>query len=168
MTTQTKEAQAISVGKTQLVVEPGKQEVIVTRLFDLPRERLFRAMTDPKLIPQWWGPERYTTTVEKMDAKPGGSWRFVQTGPDGGQYAFHGVYHEVASPERLVYTFEYEGTPGHVAMETITYQDMDGKTLVHDQMVFQSVEDRDGMVQSGMEEGADASMNRLDTLLKKM
>ncbi len=167
MAAQLKEVQAITVGKTRLVAEPGKQEIVVTRLFDAPRERVFKAMTDPQLLPHWWGPERYTTAVEKMDVKPGGSWRFVQTAADG-IYAFHGVYHQVSSPERLVYTFEYEGTPGHVALETVTYEDVGGKTLIHDQIVFQSVEDRDGMVQSGMEEGADAGMNRLDALLKQM
>ena len=167
MATQTKEAKAITVGKTQLVVEPGRQEIIITRLFDAPREHVFKAMTDPRLLPQWWGPDRYTTVAEMLEARNGGSWRFVQTAEDGGRHAFRGVFHDVTAPERLVYTFEYEGTPGHAALETIIYEDVGGKTLIHDQMVFQSVEDRDEMVQAGMEEGANASMDRLDALLKK-
>ncbi|HTP02797.1 MAG TPA: SRPBCC family protein [Anaerolineales bacterium] len=166
MATATKD-KAITAGKTHIVAEPGKQEIVITRLFDVPRERLFKVMNDPELLPQWWGPERYTTTVEKMDVRPGGSWRFVQAAADGGTHAFHGVYHEVRPPERLVYTFEYEGVPGHVTMDTITFEDTGGKTLLREQSVFQSVEDRDGMVQSGMEEGANASMERLEALLTK-
>jgi uncharacterized protein YndB with AHSA1/START domain len=162
-----KDTKEITVGKTKLVAEPGTQEVITTRLFDAPRERLFKALTDPSLIPQWWGPADLKTIVEKMDVKPGGSWRFIHRDAAGREYAFHGVYHEISSPERLVYTFEFEGTPGHVALETVTLENHGGKTMLRDQLVFQSVEDRDGMVQSGMEEGNNASMDRLDTLLAK-
>ena len=72
------------------------------------------------LIPQWWGPARFTTTIDKLDVRPGGSWRFVQRDAAGNEYAFHGVYHEVVSPERIVDTFEFEGMPGHVSLETTT------------------------------------------------
>jgi len=168
MATQTKERNAVTSGKTTLVAEPGKQEVLVTRVFDAPRERLFKAMTDPKLIPQWWGPEKYMTTVDKLEAKPGGSWRFVQKDASGSVHAFHGVFHELVSPERLVMTFEYEGEPGHVSLQTTTLEEVDGKTLMRDQMVFQSVGDRDGMVQAGMEEGNNDGMDRLAALVPKM
>ncbi len=165
MAAQTVKTKEIEMGKTNFTAEPGKQEVIVTRLFDVPRERLFKAMTDPKLIPQWWGPAFLTTVVEKMDCKPGGSWRYVQKESNGNVYAFHGVYHQVAAPEQLVCTFEYEDESGHVALETITLEDVNGKTLLHDQLVFQSVEDRDGMVQSGMEGGNTEGMDRLAALV---
>jgi uncharacterized protein YndB with AHSA1/START domain len=165
MTAQAKEQKQVAVGKTTLTVEPGKHDFTVTHLFDAPRERIFRAMTDATLIPQWWGPRYLTTTVDRLEAKPGGSWRFVQKAPDGGMHAFHGVYHDVVSPERMVFTFEYEGTPGHVAMQTTVLEDVDGKTLIREQTVFQSVEARDGMVQSGMEEGLKDSMERLTELL---
>jgi uncharacterized protein YndB with AHSA1/START domain len=151
--------------KINLVAEPHKQEVVVTRVFDAPRERVFKTMTDPKLIPDWWGPKYLTTTVEKMDVRPGGVWRFVQRDADGNAYAFHGVYHEVVSPERLVYTFEFEGVPGHVLLETVTFEEQNGKTKVTDQSIFQSVQDRDGMLQSGMEQGAAESEERLAALL---
>ena len=168
MATHTASTKDITVGKTSIVVEPGKQEIIVTRLFDVPREKLFRAMNDPQLIPQWWGPRYLTTTVDQMEPRPGGSWRFVQQGASGDQHAFHGVYHGITAPERMVMTFEYEGEPGHVALQTITLEDVGGKTLLREHTVFQSLADRDGMVQSGMEVGVNDSMERLEELLAKM
>lgn len=151
-----------------LIAEPGKQEIVITRVFDAPRELVFKASTDPKLISQWWGPRGFTTTVDKMDVRPGGIWRYVHRAPDGNEYAFHGVYHEIVPPERLVYTFEFEGMPGHVLLETVTFEELDGKTKMTDQSVFQTVEDRDGMLNSGMEEGAAESMDRLDEQLQTM
>src|SRR5512141_3277767 len=141
--------------KTHLIAEPGKQEIIGTRLFDAPRELVFKAYTNPELIPEWWGPARYTTFVERMEVRPGGRWRFIQRDSQGSEEAFHGVYHEVAPGEQIVQTFEYEGIPGHhVILETITFEDQDGKTKMTDHMVYQSLADRDGMLQSGMEEGS--------------
>ena len=156
------------MAKTQIHAEPGKHEIIITRTFDAPRELVFRAYTDPDIRPQWWGPRYLTTTVEKMDVRPGGLWRIVQRAPDGGVHAFHGVYHGVDSPGRLVQTFEYEGAPGHVALETATFAEHDGKTTVTGSTVFQSVADRDGMLQSGMEVGVNEGMERLDEVLVKM
>ena len=100
-----------------------------------------------------------------MDLRPGGRWRYVQRDPQGNEHTFHGVYHDIAAPERLVFTFEYEGVPGHVVLETLTLEELDGKTRLTDQSVFQSVADRDGMVQSGMESGATEMMDRLEELL---
>src|SRR5512142_1623111 len=153
------------MSKLNMIAEPGKQEIIITRVFDAPRELVFKMMTDPKLIPQWWGPKYLTTTVDRMDVKPGGSWRFVQRDANGNEYGFHGVYHEVEPSKRLVYTFEFEGVAGHVALETVRYEEFEGKTKITDQAVFQSVEDRDGMLNSGMESGASESNDRLAELL---
>ncbi len=100
-----------------------------------------------------------------MEVRPGGIWRYVQRDSAGNEFAFHGVYHDAVSPERLVYTFEFEGMPGHISLETVTLDDQDGKTLVTDRTVFQTVEDRDGMFQSGMQEGATESMDRVAELL---
>jgi len=100
-----------------------------------------------------------------MDLKPGGVWRFVQRDSSGEEYAFNGVYREIVSPERLVYTFEFEGMPGHVMLETVTFEEYDGKTKFTDKSVFRTVEDRDGMLESGMEEGATETMDRLAELL---
>src|SRR5260221_109401 len=99
--------------KTQLIAEPGKLEVKLIRTFDAPREKVFAAHTDPKLLTQWWGPGFLTNTIEKFEAKPGGQWRVIQKDPQGNEFAFHGVYHEVVSPELIVRTFEYEGMPHH-------------------------------------------------------
>jgi uncharacterized protein YndB with AHSA1/START domain len=168
MATQTKDRTQATVGKTQITVEPGKQEIVVTRLFDAPREKLFKAMTDPTLIPEWWGPRYLTTTVDKLEARAGGIWRFVQVGADGVEHAFHGVFHVIDSPEQMVMTFEYENEPGHVSMQTITLENLGGKTLLLEQTVFQSVADRDGMAQAGMEVGINDGMERMEELLKKM
>lgn len=161
----TKKRKATKSKKLNLVAEPGKQEIVITRIFDAPREVVFKACTDPNLIPQWWGPRNLTTTVDTMDARPGGSWRFVHRAPDGSEYAFHGVYHAIVPPERVVNTMEFEGMPGHVVMETVTFEDQGGKTKLTVKSVFQSVEDRDGMLMSGMETGASESYDRLEELL---
>ncbi len=153
--------------KTNFVVEPGQHSIVITRTFDAPRELVFKTYTDPDLISQWWGPERLTTTIDKMDVKPGGIWRFVQHDQDGNEFAFKGVCHEVTPSERLVQTFEFEGMPGHVALDTLILEDVSGKTKMTSTSVFQSVEDRDGMLESGMQEGATESMDRLERLLAK-
>jgi uncharacterized protein YndB with AHSA1/START domain len=154
--------------RTILVAEPEKQEIFLTRTFDAPRELVFHAITDPDLIPSWWGPGRLITTVDCMEVRKGGLWRFRQKDVDGSEYAFNGVYHEVAAPGRLVYTFEYEGMPGHTLLETITLEEQDGRTTITDQSVFQSVADRDGMLLSGMQDGALETFNRLAELLVRV
>lgn len=153
---------------TRITAERGKQEVIITRVYDAPRNLVFRACTDWNLIPQWWGPKRFTTTVDRLETKPGGIWRYVQRDATGNEYAFHGVYHEVLSPERIVDTFEFEGAPGHVALETLTLEDVGGRTKWTARSVFQTVEDRDAMLKEGMEEGVYETMDRLAGLLGKM
>ena len=153
------------MGRLQVVAEPGRQEVFMTRDFDAPRELVFKAYTDPQAIPQWWGRLNSTTTVDKMELREGGRWRFVERGADGVEYGFHGVYHAIVPPERIVQTFEFEGEPGHVLLETATFEEQDGRTKLTAQSVYQSVEDRDGMVRAGMEAGANESMDRLAELL---
>lgn len=160
-------AESIITGGTRIIAERGKQEVIITRVFDASRDLLFKAHTDKNLIPQWWGPARFKTTTDKLDVKPGGLWRFVQRDAAGSTYAFHGVYHEL-SPERIVGTFEFEGMPGRVSLDSVTFEEMGGKTKLIEKTVFQSVEDRDGMLKEGMEEGVYESMDRLAELLAKL
>ena len=152
--------------KAVFTAERGKQQVTITRVFDARREEVVQAYMNPELIPEWWGPANLKTTVDKMDVRSGGMWRFVQRDPQGKEYAFHGVYHQV-SPDRMVYTFEYEGMPGHVMLETVDFQDQDEKTRVIVTDVFQSVADRDAMVKSGMEKGAVESMERFAEVLNK-
>ena len=148
-----------------LEIVPGKQEIVGSRLFDAPRELVFKTMTDPTLIPRWWGPRRHATRVDEMEVRAGGRWRYVLRDPEGDETAFHGVYHDLTAPERLIYTFEWEGQPGHVLLETVTLEDVGGQTKMTDLLVFQSVADRDGMVENGMESGARETMDRLEELL---
>jgi uncharacterized protein YndB with AHSA1/START domain len=157
-----------ATAKTDIIIEPGKQEVVITRVFDAPREVVFATFTDPELIPRWWGPGNFTTTVEAMDLRPGGLWRYVQRDAEGNEYAFHGVYHDVTAPDRLVYTFEYEGEPGHVLLETVTLDGEGGRTKVTDLVVFSTVEDRDAALASGMREGAAESMDRFAVLVESL
>jgi uncharacterized protein YndB with AHSA1/START domain len=145
---------------------PSDQEIVITCAFEAPRELVFKAYTDPALIPKWWGPRGFSTRVDKMEVKRGGVWRFVQRGPDGKEYAFNGVFREVEPPERLVQTFEFEGMPDHVLLQTVTFEDQGGKTKLTVTALFQSMEDRDGMLKTGMEEGATETLDRLAELLE--
>ena len=157
--------------KTNITVEPGKQELFITREFDAPRELVFKAYTDPELYAQWLGPRELTTRFETFEPVSGGKYRFVQKDKDGNEYAFHGVNHEVNAPERIIGTFEFEGLPetGHVVLETSIFEALPGnRTRVTAQSVYQSVSDRDGMVQSGMERGVNEGYERLDEVLSKL
>jgi uncharacterized protein YndB with AHSA1/START domain len=156
------------MSKSNIVADPGTYEIRMSRTYEAPRDLVFKVSMDPELVPQWWGPAYLTTTVDKMDVRPGGQWRFVQLDPDGNEYAFHGVYHDIEAPARFVQTFEWEGMPGHVILETYTFDEVDGKTTVTTQSIFQSVADRDGMLASGMEEGSVELMDRLGALLAKL
>jgi len=160
----------VAKNKTKITAEPGKQEILITREFDVPRELVFKAHTDPKLYVKWLGPRELTMTLEKFEPKNGGSWRYIHKEKDGNEYAFHGVVHEITAPERIIQTFEFEGLPetGHAILETARFESLpDGRTKVTSQAVFQSVTDRDGMLQSGMESGVNEGYDRLDELLEK-
>src|SRR5258708_28385740 len=157
-----------TMSKTEYVIDPGKFDIVMTRVFDAPRELVFKAYTDPTLFAQWWGPRGYTNRIDKFEARRGGEWRVVQTDLSGNEYAFRGVHHDVVAPERTVATFEFEGMPDHVLMQTATFEPLGDKTRVVQQAVFQSAGDRDGMVASGMQKGSDASTYRLAELLVKL
>jgi uncharacterized protein YndB with AHSA1/START domain len=154
--------------KTEIITEPGMPQIVIIRDFDATRELLFRAYTDPELLVQWLGPRNLTMTVERNELRDGGIWRFVNWDADGNEYGFHGVFHGTPSAEGVVRTFEFEGTPGHVSLETLTFEEHDGKTRVRTNSIFQSVEDRDDMVRSGMESGVNDSMERLEELLARL
>ncbi len=156
------------MAKTQIIAEPGVPQIVITREFDAPRELLFRAYTDPELLVQWLGPRRLTMTIDRHDARDGGTWRYIHRDADGTEYGFHGVFHGTPSPDGIVRTFEFEGMPGHVSMETAIFEEHGGKTLLRLNAVFQSVEDRDGHVQSGMEEGVNDSMEGLAELVARL
>ena len=156
---------------TRITAEPGKQEMVVVRKFDAPRELVFRAHTDPKLYEQWIGPRGLTIKIETFEPRTGGSWRYVQKDAEDNEYRFHGVNHDVTPPERIIQTFEYEGLPesGHVVLEVAKFEELPGnRTRFTGRSVFLSVEDRDGMLQSDMEEGMKDSYSRLDELLERL
>ena len=157
--------------KTTIIAEPGKQEMIITREFDAPRGLVFKAFTDPELYVQWLGPRRLTMRLDTFEPRSGGRWRYIHKDQSGNEFGFHGVYHEVLAPERIIDTFEFEGLleAGHVCLETLTLEEMPGgRTRLTAQSVFQSVADRDGALQSGMEEGLNDSHERLTELLEKI
>ncbi|MCO6008238.1 SRPBCC family protein [Actinoallomurus purpureus] len=156
------------MAKTQITAEPGIPQVVITREFEAPRDLVFRAYTDPELIVRWLGPRELTTRFDHHEPRDGGRWRYVSTDPAGNEHGFHGVFHGTPSMDGIVQTFEYEGVPGHVALETVTFEEAGGRTLVRSVSSFQSVEDRDGMVASGMESGVRTSDERLEELLVEL
>ena len=147
---------------------PSDREIRTERVFDAPRDLVFATFTDPKLIPEWWGPEGTTTSVERMDVEPGGGWRFVIRNADGTETGFRGTYREVTPPERIVQTFEWEGMPGHVSVETAIFEDLGDRTKLTGISIFHTTEERDGMLGSGMEGGLNDSYRRLDDLLARL
>ena len=156
------------MSKNNLVVERENLAFNMSRLFDAPRELVWKVYTDPELIPRWWGPRRYKTIVDKMEVKVGGVWRYVQTDAEGNEFAFNGVYQEVKPPKRLVYTFEFEPMAGHISTDTITLEEQPGgKTLITARTTFNSLEDLEGMLQTDMESGAVETWDRLEELLLK-
>jgi uncharacterized protein YndB with AHSA1/START domain len=153
---------------TAAVTTPTDREIRVEREFDAPRDRVFAVLTDPELIPEWWGPRGTTAVVDQMDVRPGGSWRFVIDQGDGTETAFRGTYREVSPPERIVQTFEWEGMPGHIAVETAVLEDLGARTRLVTTSLFHTTEERDGMLASGMEGGMNETYARLDELLVRL
>jgi uncharacterized protein YndB with AHSA1/START domain len=162
----------MSEKKNQTIVtaEPGVQEIFITREFDAPRELVFKAHTDPELYVQWLGPRGYEMTLETFEPVSGGKYRYIHKDPQGNEFGFHGTFHEI-SEDLMIQTFEFEGLPerGHVTLDTMRLEELPGgRTKITIQSVFQSVEDRDGMVQSGMERGVREGYERLDEILKTL
>ena len=153
---------------TLKVTLPSDQEIVLTREFDFPRDLVFEAFTKPEHIARWWGPRGTTVPSCQMDFRAGGKWRFVSRDADGNEFAFRGEIREVVPPERIVQTFEFEGMPGHVSVETLRLEDLGGRTRVTVTSRFDSVMDRDGMLQSGMEKGAAESYDRLSEYLQTL
>ena len=151
----------------KVTAEPGVPQILTEREFDAPRDLILRAFTEADLLAQWLGPRGYTMTVETFEPRAGGSWRYVHSDGDGNSYGFHGVFHNDPSPDGFVQTFEFEGAPGHVSLDTMTMEERDGRTIVRTNSLFQSVEARDAMVQSGMADGMSQGYDQLEELLEK-
>jgi uncharacterized protein YndB with AHSA1/START domain len=145
---------------------PSDTEIRMTYEFDAPRDLVFKVMTDPKQIPHFWGPRDQKTTVDTMDVRVGGRWRFIHEGPGGETAAFRGEFKEIVPPEKLVQTFEFEGFPGKISTDTTVLEDIGGgRTRLTATSRFANKEDRDGMLQSGMESGARELYERLGEVL---
>lgn len=149
------------------VSTPSEREIRVERIFNAPRERVWKAFTEPELIAQWWG-RGNNVVVERMEVERGGHWRFVEHAPDG-THGFEGQYREVTPPERIVQTFEWDGMPGHVVVETLVLEDLgDGRTKIVTTSLFHTTEERDGMLEGGMTDGMRESYAALDRVLASM
>jgi uncharacterized protein YndB with AHSA1/START domain len=157
-----------TAGAAASVTTPTDREIHIERVFDAPRDRVYATFTDPELIPEWWGPRGGTTIVDQMDVRAGGAWRYVIRTADGDETAFRGTYREVSPPERVVQTFEWEGMPGHVSIETAEFEDLGDRTRVITTSLFHTPEERDGMLASGMEHGLNETYARLDELLARL
>jgi uncharacterized protein YndB with AHSA1/START domain len=149
---------------TKITAPEGQPFVDIEREFDAPRELVMRAYTEPDLVKQWLGPRNYEMRIDRWDARAGGEYRYIHT--DGKEeYAFHGVFHSYDA-DSMIQTFEFEGAPGHVSLDTQVLEDLgNGRTRVKGHSVFMSVEDRDAMVEAGMSMGIEEGFDRLDELL---
>jgi uncharacterized protein YndB with AHSA1/START domain len=155
------------MGTTRITAEPGSPLIHIEREFDAPRDLVFRAHMDPDLLVQWLGPRDMTMTIDRYEVRDGGRWRYVHRDKDGNEHGFHGVFHGDPSPDAAIQTFEWEGLPGHVSFDTAVFEDRGDKTLIKVTTAFQSVEDRDGMIASGMEQGMNEGYERLEELLAR-
>lgn len=154
--------------KTEITAPAGVPFVDITRDFDAPLALVHRAWTEPDLVKQWLGPRRLEMIIERWEPRPGGAYRYLHREESGEQYGFHGVFHSV-EPDNMVQTFEFEGVPGHVSLDRVQLEDLGGgRTRARLHSVYQSLEDRDGMVQAGMGDGIREGFERLDELLARM
>jgi uncharacterized protein YndB with AHSA1/START domain len=155
------------VGTTRIDAPAGVPFIDIEREFDAPRTLLYRAYTDPELLKQWLGPRKYAMVVDRWEPQDGGRWRYVHK--DGtSEYGFHGVFHGAQSIDGMLQTFEFEGAPGHVSLESVKFEERGGRTIIRNHSVYQSVEARDAMVAAGMGEGLNEGFNRLDELIERL
>lgn len=156
------------MSKTQIDAPAGVPFVDITREFDAPLELVRRAWTDPDLVKQWLGPRKYEMVIERWEPRAGGAYRYIHRDDAGNEFGFHGVFHSNDS-DNMVQTFEFEGMPGHVSLDKLELSDIgDGRTRAHIHSVFQSLEDRDGMVGAGMGDGVSEGFERMDELVATM
>lgn len=153
------------MSRTTIDAPDGVPFIDVERVFDAPRDLVFRAFTEPDLLVQWLGPRKYAMVIDHYDVRAGGSWRYVNRDDAGNEWGFHGVFHGDPSPDGFTQTFEFEGAPGHVALDKLVLTEDRGRTTVHTHSVYQSLEARNAMIANGMAEGMDEGFNRLDDLL---
>jgi uncharacterized protein YndB with AHSA1/START domain len=157
-----------NMSKTNFVVDRERLEVRISRIFKASAKHLFKASTDPIEIPKWWGPGYLTTTVDKLDLRVGGVWRFIQKDAKGKEFIFNGIYKEIDAPNKLVYTFEYEAIPGHILEETVTFTEQPGGTTkLNIVSRYTDVADLVGMINMDMEGGVVEGHERLAKLVER-
>jgi uncharacterized protein YndB with AHSA1/START domain len=153
--------------KTQISAPAGTPFVDTEREFDAPAELVHRAFLEPDLIVQWLGPRKYEMVIDKFDARAGGAYRYIHRNAEA-EWAFHGVFHSLAI-DNMVQTFEFEGYPGHVSLDQVVIEDIGGgRSRIRGHSVFQSVADRDGMIENGMSDGVEEGYDRLDELMARL
>ena len=154
--------------RTELTAPEGLPLIEIVREFDAPRDRVFRAHTDPELVKQWLGPRRLKMRIDHYDVVRGGSYRYFHVDEDGTEYGFWGTFHEVRPSELIVQTFSWDGEPDQVSLEKATFEDLGGgRTRIRAVSVVDSVEARDAVLAGGMTEGVVQSFERLDELLAR-
>ena len=151
--------------RTATVTTPSDREILIERIFDAPRDLVFATITDPELVGEWYGPHDAKTTVEVMEPRTGGLWRYHSEDCDGNKTSFRGVYREVTPPEQFVQTWEWEGMPGYICLETQRFEELGEQTKLVSTTIFFTTEERDGLLNSGMERGMNEAFERFDTLL---
>jgi uncharacterized protein YndB with AHSA1/START domain len=155
-----------TTNETRIEADPNLPTIRITREFNAPRDRVFRAWTDPELVARWLGPKSTTMRIDSWDARTGGSYRYAAVRDDEELATFYGSFHEVRPDERLVQTFTWEGAPDGVSLETMTFEDLgDGRTRVTGLSVVDTIETRDIVVSSGMDTGVIEGYEKLDALL---
>jgi uncharacterized protein YndB with AHSA1/START domain len=149
----------------ETLLDLAEREIRDTRVINAPRELIWKVWTEPVHVTQWWGPNGFTNTTEKMDVREGGEWTHVMHGPDGRNYPNRIVYREVVEPERLV--FDYISTPHH--RTTVTFEDLgDGKTKLTFVMIFDTTEDKRWTAETFKAvEGLKQTLGRLEGYLAK-
>jgi uncharacterized protein YndB with AHSA1/START domain len=150
-----------------LLSTPSDRELRLERIFNAKRERVWKAMTEPDLVAQWWG-RGNRLVIERFEFERGGHWRFIEHS-DHGEHGFEGRYREIVPVERIVTSFEWDGMPAHVAIQTMTLEQLpDGRTKLVSTSLFHTAAERDGMMNSGMEGGANQSYDALDRVLSAL
>jgi uncharacterized protein YndB with AHSA1/START domain len=147
---------------------PSEKELLITSIINAPRELTFSTMTNPKYITKWWGPKKVTTTIDQMEFKPKGMWRFIETDHSGNIYAFNGIYDEIIENEKIMYTYEFENMLGHILVETITLEDNKNKTKINDKVHFHNVLDRNYLLKYGFDKWTLESMEKLTNLVETL
>ena len=156
------------MGTTEISAPAGVPFIDMSREFDAPRELLFRAYTEPELLVQWLGPRRYEMVVDRWEPRDGGSWHYVHRDAEGNEFGFHGVFHGPQTVDGMLQTFEFEGAPGHVSLESLVFEERGSRTIARNHSVYQSVADRDAMVEAGMAGGVEEGFDRLDELISRL